>query len=224
MKKILLSLAVIVLCSSGVLAQKQTKEDKTLRWQGGINASHLIGQLTGINNPSFARTTPYDLHFRFSKNGKTYTRFDFGYELPEPEAPSGAQEEGNAIDWTLHFRGGMGWNKTFHEKWVISTGPDFIYAMQNEKTFLDDELSSHLRTHVVGFGVSSNLQYFISNNFSIGVEMALYNSVRTQNQIFPEPAVNPTEPISIITDFFTEEPILQIRLYAPLELFAYYSF
>lgn len=220
MKKVLLLICLFTYSAGNIWAQKESKDDAVLHWQGGINASNLVGQLTGIQNPEFARTTPYDFHFRYTGQGKKFFRFDFGYETPEPEAPSGAIEEGNNKDYTVHFRMGMGWNKRFLNNWVISTGPDFIYSRQDEKTFMSDQLSNHRRTVTLGFGGASNLQYYFSKRFSLGVEMALYNSIRTRTQIFP---IRP-DPIDPFPFFFNDGPALQIRLYAPIELYAYYSF
>lgn len=220
MKKIFILVLLFSLFGEMGYAQKEKKEDRSPNYQFGVNASQLIGQITGIDNPQLTRSNLYDLHFTYTPKKVTY-RIGLGHQAPEDEIPSGAVDENNNINYTLHFRFGIGWNKKFLEKWVLTTGPDFIHSHTENKEFKQDELTNHFRVFNTGFGLSSNLQYYFTPQFSIGVEIALYNSVSQRKQIFPE-VLNPNQ--VPFTGFFNSSPALQIRMFAPVELFVYYKF
>lgn len=218
MKKIIIATLLFSLLTNFSFAQKKKQEDRLPKIQLGINASNLIGHITGIQNPQLTRSSLYDLHFTYTPKKISY-RLGLGYETPEDEVPSGAIDEANRTHYTVHLRWGMGWNKRFLERWIITTGPDLIHSHTERKDFRQGELSNHFRTLNTGIGVSSNIQYYFTPQFSLGVEIALYNSVSQRKQIFPQ--FNPNQ--DPFPTFF-EFPVLQVRMFAPVELYAYYKF
>ncbi len=201
-------------------AQKSNKKDKPHRWQLGINATDLLGRATGLQPVVPVLTSPYDLQFIFSPKKKLNFRLGIGYQIPESEVSSGAVNEANRRDHTLHLRLGFSKNKfLFEDKWIWNLGFDYIYSRRIEKEFTQEELSLHVITNENGFGTSSGLQYCFTPRFSLGVEMALYLSFSVRERLIPEPDIT-----NLFSSFFEPDNRIHGRMFVPIELFAFYKF
>ncbi len=206
-----------LLCSQDLSDEKPRKSVLQI----GINASHLLGELTKIQPSINVRTNPYDLQFNFFPTKKVSIRLGLGYETPPEEVDGGAIDGLELINFTVHARLSLVWNYHFFDHWTLSTGPELAYTRTIDQAFDEGYPIKDIVTNFYAIGVVSNLQYSLSSSIALGVEIAMHNGIIYRDQRFP----NTSNPF-----FFDFEPNIldatnvRSKFYAPIELFAYYQF